>query len=51
MQEIRINTDKSYPSSARTVLSGDSKSLVKTFECIRSGKDLPGWKPYIEQLL
>ena len=42
MQEIRINTDKSYSSSARTVLSGDSKSLVKVFERIRSGEDLLG---------
>lgn len=42
MQEIRINTDRSYSSSARTVLSGDSKSLVKTFDRILSGKDLPG---------
>ncbi len=41
MQEIRINTEKSYPSSARTLLSGDSNSLVKTFECIRSGKRAP----------
>ena len=41
MQEIRLNTDKSYSSSARTVLSGDSKSLVRTFDRIRSGKDLP----------
>lgn len=42
MQEIRINTDRSYSSSARTVLSGDSKSLAKVFERIRSGEDLPG---------
>ncbi len=41
MQEIRVNTDKSYSSSARTALSGDDKSLVKTFEHIRSGQDLP----------
>lgn len=42
MQEIRLNTDISYSSSARTALSGDSKSLVKTFDHIRSGQDLPG---------
>ncbi len=41
MREIRINTDKSYSASARTILSGDSKSLDKTFERIRSGKGLP----------
>ena len=42
MQEIRLNTDAIYPSSARTVLSGDSKSLAKTFERIRSGMGIPG---------
>ena len=43
MQEIRISTEKSYSSTAKTALSGDSKSLVKTFERVRSAKDTPGY--------
>ncbi|MDK1119044.1 MAG: AraC family transcriptional regulator [Anaerolineae bacterium] len=40
MQEISINTTIDYPRTARTVLSGREKSLIKTFERIRSDKNL-----------
>ena len=35
-----VNTDVDYPRTARTVLSGNEKSLSKTFELIRSDKNL-----------
>lgn len=40
MEELLINTAFDYPRTARTVLSGTEKSLTKTFERIRSEKDL-----------
>ena len=36
MEEFSVNTAVDYPRTARTVLSGNEKSLSKTFEFIRS---------------
>ena len=40
MDEFLVNPAADYPRTARTVLSGNEKSLTKTFERIRSEKDL-----------
>ena len=40
VNEFSVNTAVDYPRTARTVLSGNEKSLSKTFELIRSDKNL-----------
>jgi len=40
MDELLVNTSVDYPRTARTVLSGNERSLTKTFERIRTEKDL-----------
>ncbi len=40
MNEFSVNTAVDYPRTARTVLSGNEKSLSKTFELIRSDNKL-----------